>query len=147
MATTPDKITASSLQSKKQRGHKISMLTAYDYPTAILQDAAEIDVIFVGDSVGTNVLGYRSPQQVTMDDILPHLRAVRRAVRHAAGARPFVWLALRGAEEARAAWVLALGESVRAAAPLLVSPWPLASAAAAGRLDEGGCECGHGGRL
>tara|TARA_B100000676_G_C18015557_1_gene809423 strand:- start:519 stop:1415 length:897 start_codon:yes stop_codon:yes gene_type:complete len=83
MATTPDKITASSLQSKKQRGHKISMLTAYDYPTAILQDAAEIDVIFVGDSVGTNVLGYRSPQQVTMDDILHHLRAVRRAVRRA----------------------------------------------------------------
>ncbi len=59
------------------------MLTAYDYPTALLQDEAGIDVIFVGDSVGTNVLGYRSPQQVTMDDILHHLRAVRRAVRRA----------------------------------------------------------------
>ena len=83
MSTIPNKITASSLQSQKQRGQKISMLTAYDYPTALLQDAAEIDVIFVGDSVGTNVLGYRSPQQVTMDDILHHLRAVRRAVRRA----------------------------------------------------------------
>ena len=83
MPNTPDKITASSLQTQKQRGQKISMLTAYDYPTALLQDEAGIDVVFVGDSVGTNVLGYRSPQQVTMDDILHHLRAVRRAVRRA----------------------------------------------------------------
>ncbi len=79
MATT-DKITVSSLQSKKNRGQKICMLTAYDYPTAALQDQAGIDAILVGDSVGTNVLGYRGPQQVTMDDILHHLRAVRRAV-------------------------------------------------------------------
>ena len=83
MPNTPDKITASSLQTQKQRGQKISMLTAYDYPTALLQDEAGIDVVFVGDSVGTNVLGYRSPQQVTMEDILHHLRAVRRAVRRA----------------------------------------------------------------
>jgi 3-methyl-2-oxobutanoate hydroxymethyltransferase len=59
------------------------MLTAYDYPTAALQDEAGLDVILVGDSVGTNVLGYRGPQQVTMEDILHHLRAVRRAVRRA----------------------------------------------------------------
>ena len=83
MLTTPEKTTASSLQSQKERGQKISVLTAYDYPTALLQDEAGIDVIFVGDSVGTNVLGYRSTQQVTMEDILHHLRAVRRAVRRA----------------------------------------------------------------
>ena len=83
MATTTNKITVSSLQSKKERGQKICMLTAYDYPTAALQDEAGLDVILVGDSVGTNVLGYRGPQQVTMDDILHHLRAVRRAVRRA----------------------------------------------------------------
>ena len=83
MPITPEKTTASSLQSQKERGQKISMLTAYDYPTALLQDEAGIDVIFVGDSVGTNVLGYRSTQQVTMEDILHHLRAVRRAVRRA----------------------------------------------------------------
>ena len=83
MATTSNKITVSSLQSKKERGQKICMLTAYDYPTAALQDEAGLDVILVGDSVGTNVLGYRGPQQVTMDDILHHLRAVRRAVRRA----------------------------------------------------------------
>jgi len=82
MATT-NKITVSSLQSKKERGQKICMLTAYDYPTAALQDEAGLDVILVGDSVGTNVLGYRGSQQVTMDDMLHHLRAVRRAVRRA----------------------------------------------------------------
>jgi 3-methyl-2-oxobutanoate hydroxymethyltransferase len=77
------KITVSLLQAKKQRRQKISMLTAYDYPMAQLQDEAGIDIVFVGDSLGTNVLGYRSPQQVTMEDILHHLRAVRRGVDHA----------------------------------------------------------------
>lgn len=78
-----EKTTVSLLQAKKKRQQKISMLTAYDYPTAVLQDEAGIDVVFVGDSLGTNVLGYRSPQQVTMDDVLHHLRAVRRGVEHA----------------------------------------------------------------
>ena len=59
------------------------MLTAYDYPTAALQDEAGIDVILVGDSVGTNVLGYRSPQEVTMADMVHHARAVRRGVERA----------------------------------------------------------------
>jgi 3-methyl-2-oxobutanoate hydroxymethyltransferase len=59
------------------------MLTAYDYPTAVLQDQAGIDIVFVGDSVGTNVLGYRSQQEVTMADMLHHARAVRRGVERA----------------------------------------------------------------
>jgi 3-methyl-2-oxobutanoate hydroxymethyltransferase len=85
MPTEPPrkKTTVSLLQAKKERQQKISMLTAYDYPVARLQDEADIDVILVGDSLGTNVLGYRSPQQVTMGDILHHLRAVRRGVEHA----------------------------------------------------------------
>jgi 3-methyl-2-oxobutanoate hydroxymethyltransferase len=58
----------------------IVMLTCYDYPTALLQDEAGVDVIFVGDSVGTNVLGYASETEVTMEDMLHHLRAVRRGV-------------------------------------------------------------------
>lgn len=59
----------------------IVMLTCYDYPTALLEDEAGVDVIFVGDSVGTNVLGYASETEVTMADMLHHLRAVRRGVR------------------------------------------------------------------
>ena len=69
-----------TLALMKQRGEPIAMLTCYDHPTAVFQDAAGVDVIFVGDSVGVNVLGYKSPQQVTMDDMLHHTRAVRRGV-------------------------------------------------------------------
>ena len=77
------KITISHLHAKKKDGHKISMLTAYDYPTALLQDRAGIDIVFVGDSVGTNILGYRSSQEVKMADMLHHTRAVRRGVESA----------------------------------------------------------------
>lgn len=64
----------------KKDGRKISMLTCYDYPTAVIQDRAGIDIIFTGDSVGTNVLGYKSEKEVTMDDMIHHLKAVRRGV-------------------------------------------------------------------
>ena len=64
----------------KQRGEPIAVLTCYDHPTAVFQDGAGVDVIFVGDSVGVNVLGYESPQQVTIDDMRHHTRAVRRGV-------------------------------------------------------------------
>lgn len=56
------------------------MLTCYDYPTALLQDAAGIDIVFVGDSVGTNILGYKNETEVTMADMRHHLKAVRRGV-------------------------------------------------------------------
>lgn len=59
------------------------MLTCYDYPTAVIQENAGIDIIFVGDSVGTNMLGYQSPTEVTMADMLHHLKAVRRGVKQA----------------------------------------------------------------
>lgn len=71
------------LSEMKRRGEPIAMLTCYDFPTAILQDATNVDVILVGDSVGINILGYESPQQVTMEDMLHHTRAVRRGVRSA----------------------------------------------------------------
>jgi len=71
------------LQAKKQRREPITMLTCYDYPTAALEERAGIDVIFVGDSVGTNVLGYSSPTEVTLEDIVHHLRAARRGVHDA----------------------------------------------------------------
>ena len=68
------------LHAKKQARQKITMLTGYDYPTACLEDQAGIDIILVGDSVGTNVLGYASEREVTMEDIVHHLKAVRRGV-------------------------------------------------------------------
>lgn len=69
---------ASRFFDMKRRGEKISMLTAYDYPTAKAEVAAGVDIILVGDSVGTNILGYQSEQEVTLADIAHHVRAVRR---------------------------------------------------------------------
>jgi 3-methyl-2-oxobutanoate hydroxymethyltransferase len=62
----------------KRLGSPIAMLTAYDYPTAKAEAAAGVDIILVGDSVGTNVLGYASERDVTLADIAHHVRAVRR---------------------------------------------------------------------
>jgi 3-methyl-2-oxobutanoate hydroxymethyltransferase len=73
-----DKITIADLQEKKGAGKKITMMTAYDYPTAKLVDKAGIDTILVGDSLGMVVLGYDSTVPVTMDEMLHHLKAVSR---------------------------------------------------------------------
>lgn len=71
------------LRNKKQAGDKISVLTAYDYPSARLLDEAGVDLILVGDSLGMVVLGLPDTTGVTMDDMLHHLRAVRRGVKRA----------------------------------------------------------------
>lgn len=71
------------LYNKKSRKISITSLTAYDYPTAKLLDSAGIDIILVGDSVGTNVLGYENEQMVTMSDMIHHLRAVKRGTEDA----------------------------------------------------------------
>src|SRR5580692_8252314 len=76
-------VTAQTLLEMKQSGHAITALTAYDYPTARLVDQAGIDLLLVGDSLGMAVLGYDSTLPVTMDEMLHHTRAVRRAVHHA----------------------------------------------------------------
>lgn len=62
----------------KQRGEKIAMLTAYDYPTAKLLEESGVDMLLVGDSLGMVVLGYADTTLVTMDDMLHHTRAVAR---------------------------------------------------------------------
>jgi 3-methyl-2-oxobutanoate hydroxymethyltransferase len=79
----PEKVSAPSLISSKKRGERLVCLTAYDYPTARIVDEAGIDIILVGDSLGNVVLGYGNTVPVTLDEILIHLKAVRRAVNRA----------------------------------------------------------------
>jgi 3-methyl-2-oxobutanoate hydroxymethyltransferase len=67
-----------ALQEKKQRGEPITMVTAYDYPSARAAERAGIDTVLVGDSLGMVVLGYDSTVPVTMEDMLHHCGAVRR---------------------------------------------------------------------
>src|SRR5438105_8921698 len=67
----------------KQRGEKITALTAYDYPTARLLDESGIDIILVGDSLGMVVLGYEDTTSVTLEEMLHHTRAATRGVKTA----------------------------------------------------------------
>ena len=66
------KMTTAMLRQKKARAEIITMLTAYDYPTALAEDQAGIDCILVGDSLGMVVLGYQNTLPVTMDEMLHH---------------------------------------------------------------------------
>jgi 3-methyl-2-oxobutanoate hydroxymethyltransferase len=89
---TRKKVTTLTLRRKKQRGEAITVLTAYDYPTALSIDQSGIDAILVGDSLGMVVLGYSNTLPVTMEDMLHHCRAVARGA-HAAmliGDMPFM---------------------------------------------------------
>ena len=78
-----EKVTIPSLIKMKKKGKKIAMITAYDYPTALLVDRAGVDVVLVGDSLGMVVLGYESTIPVTLEDIIHHTKAVSRAVKRA----------------------------------------------------------------
>jgi 3-methyl-2-oxobutanoate hydroxymethyltransferase len=82
--TTPlTKVTMPALAEMKRQGKPISALTAYDYPTSRLADEAGIDLILVGDSLAMVVLGHENTLAITVDEMLHHTRAVRRAVRRA----------------------------------------------------------------
>ncbi|MCL4562829.1 MAG: 3-methyl-2-oxobutanoate hydroxymethyltransferase [Chloroflexi bacterium] len=101
MSTTPiessqsqkrKKVTTRTFRLKKQHGERISMLTAYDFQTAVALDQAGLDSILVGDSLGMVVLGYETTLPVTIDDMLHHCKAVARGVRYALliGDMPFL---------------------------------------------------------
>lgn len=86
------KVTIRTFHEKKAVGEPITMLTAYDYATAVAVDRAGLDSILVGDSLGMVVLGYETTLPVTMADMLHHCRAVSRGARRALliGDMPFM---------------------------------------------------------
>ncbi len=86
------RVTTTTLLEMKEKGEKITLLTAYDYPTACLLDEAGIDILLVGDSLGNVVLGYENTLPVTMEESLHHTRAVARGAKRAmvVGDMPFL---------------------------------------------------------
>jgi len=86
------KVTTRTIREMKTRAEPITMLTAYDYGTALAVDRAGIDAILVGDSLGMVVLGYDTTLPVTMEDMLHHCRAVARGASYALliGDMPFM---------------------------------------------------------
>ncbi|HWR36633.1 MAG TPA: 3-methyl-2-oxobutanoate hydroxymethyltransferase [Clostridia bacterium] len=77
------KVTTHTLLEKKQRGERVTVLTAYDYASARLVDEAGIDVVLVGDSLAQTMLGYENTLSVTMDEMMHHVKAVHRGVKNA----------------------------------------------------------------
>jgi len=86
------KITPVDVQTMKKEGKRIAMLTAYDYPMALLEDRAGIEIILVGDSLGMTVLGYENTVPVTMEEMIHHTKAVTRGAKYALiiGDMPFM---------------------------------------------------------
>jgi 3-methyl-2-oxobutanoate hydroxymethyltransferase len=75
------KMSIESISAKKRANDKITMLTSYDFPTARIEDLCGIDIQLVGDSLGTNVLGYSGVEEVTVADMLHHVKAVGRGAK------------------------------------------------------------------
>jgi 3-methyl-2-oxobutanoate hydroxymethyltransferase len=86
------KIVIPDLYALRDRGEKISWLTAYDYPTAMIMDQAGIEMILVGDSAAMTMHGHPNTMPITMDEMISHAKAVRRAVKYAfvIGDMPFL---------------------------------------------------------
>jgi 3-methyl-2-oxobutanoate hydroxymethyltransferase len=82
-ADTKRPVTVATLLDMKRKGLKIAMLTAYDFPTARIAEEAGVDVVLVGDSVAMTKLGYDSTLPVTMDEMMHHVKAVKRGISRA----------------------------------------------------------------
>jgi len=91
-ASPSDRISIPSLRARKGTGEKIVALTAYDYAVASIVDAAGVDILLVGDSLGMVILGYENTLPVTMEDMIHHTKPVARAARRAlvVGDMPFM---------------------------------------------------------
>lgn len=76
-------VTVATLLDMKRKGLKIAMVTAYDYPTARIAEEAGVDVVLVGDSVGMTKLGYESTLPVTVEEMVHHVKAVKRGLSRA----------------------------------------------------------------
>ncbi|OUQ87055.1 3-methyl-2-oxobutanoate hydroxymethyltransferase [Brevibacillus brevis] len=99
MAQNDRPITTSSIRKKKETRTPITMVTAYDYPSAKLVDEAGVDMILVGDSLGMVVLGYDSTIPVTMEDMLHHTKAVTRGAKRAFVVTDLPFLSYHGTVE------------------------------------------------
>jgi len=77
------KITTVKIQEKKDSRKKITALALYDYHFAKIADQSEVDILLVGDSLGTTVLGYENTLKVTMEDMIRHTKAVKRGTKRA----------------------------------------------------------------
>jgi len=95
-----DRVTTRSLKRFKKEGKKITVLTAYDFPTAKILDSTGIDCILVGDSAGTVVAGHQNTLPITMDEMIFLTRAVSRGVKRAllVGDMPFMSFQVSEAE-------------------------------------------------
>ena len=101
--TVSKKKTIQALRKKKEQGVPITMLTGYDYSTALALDRTGIDAILVGDSLGMVVLGYENTLPVTMEEMLHHCRAVARGASSALliGDMPFMSYQISAEEAVR----------------------------------------------
>jgi 3-methyl-2-oxobutanoate hydroxymethyltransferase len=91
VADTLERITPQTLRARKARAEPLAALTAYDYPTAKLVDRAGVDLVLVGDSLGTLLLGHERVEATSLEEMIHHCRAVARGTRRAlvVGDMPF----------------------------------------------------------
>src|SRR6476619_7201000 len=118
MGDEPARIKLTTRDIRRRKGGvKLTMLAAYDFPTARLIEVAGIDIILVGDSLGMNALGYDNTIPVTVDDIIHHSRAVRRGApaTHVVADLPFASYASDGQTIANGARLMqdGLADSVK----------------------------------